>query len=150
MNRLPIWIWMDEPCFYGFPAYGERGVKVAQDVGGRVVTAQTRTFAPDPAILERTRSFLTRYLPAALGPEVLTRTCLYTLTPDRDFVIDCLPAAPRIWVAIGAGHAFKFASVLGRCLSDLALDRKTAVDLDAFRLDRPILWQENPPKCYMI
>jgi sarcosine oxidase len=149
-DRFPIWIWMDEPCFYGFPAFGERGVKVAQDVGGKVVTADTRTFTPDAATLERARRFLARHLPDALGPEVLTKTCLYTLTPERDFVVDHLPEAPRVWIAIGAGHAFKFASALGRCLSDLALDGDTAVDLEPFRLMRPILWQDDPPRSYMI
>ncbi len=149
-KRFPIWIWMDEPCFYGFPVFGEEAVKVAQDVGGRLVTADSRSFEPDPATLARTRAFVERHLPEAAGPELYTRTCLYTLTPDRDFIVDRLPAAPRVWLAIGAGHAFKFASALGRCLSELALDGETAADLEAFRLTRPILWMEDPPRVYMI
>ncbi|MDH3404423.1 MAG: N-methyl-L-tryptophan oxidase [Acidobacteriota bacterium] len=150
MDRFPIWIWMDEPCFYGFPVFGEQGVKVAQDVGGPVVSAETRSFEPDRGALARARGFLARHLPAALGPELFTKTCLYTLTPDRDFVVDRLPEAPGVWLAIGAGHAFKFASVLGRCLSELALDGATAADLEAFRIGRPVLWQDDPPTSYLI
>jgi sarcosine oxidase len=150
IDRFPIWIWMDEPCFYGFPVFGERGVKVAQDVGGGLVTAESRSFEPDPEILARARVFLERHLPEVLGPELSTKTCLYTLTPDRDFVVDRLPEAPGISLAIGAGHAFKFASVLGRCLSELALDGGSPEDLEAFRIDRPVLWQDDPPRSYMI
>ena len=149
-DRFPIWIWMDEPCFYGFPVYGEAGPKVAQDVGGRTVTAETRDFDPDPDATARTEAFLQRVLPGILGPEIYTKTCLYTLTPDRDFVLDSLPGHPNVFVAVGAGHAFKFASVIGRILSELILDRKTESDISAFRYDRPALHIENPVKTYMI
>lgn len=149
-ERFPIWIWMDEPCFYGFPVYGERGVKGAQDVGGAEVTAETRTFEPDPANLARLTAFFQRHLPGAAGAPLLTKTCLYTLTPDRDFLIDHLPDDPRVWLAIGAAHDFKFASVIGRILSELAVDRRTAHDLAAFRFARPILHMANPPKSFMV
>src|SRR5438445_12364055 len=46
-DRFPIWIWMDDPSFYGFPVFGEHGVKVAQDCGGIVVTPETRTYQAD-------------------------------------------------------------------------------------------------------
>lgn len=149
-ERFPVWIWMDEPCFYGFPVYGERGVKGAQDVGGREVSVETRTFDPDPANLLRLSAFFEKHLPAAYGPPLLTKTCLYTLTPDRDFVLDALPGQPNVLVAIGAAHDFKFSSVIGRILSELALDGQTAHDLRPFRLDRPILRMENPPKSFMV
>jgi sarcosine oxidase len=74
-----------------------------------------------------------------LGPIIYTKTCLYTLTPDRDFVIDTLPEHPGVAVAIGGGHGFKFASLIGRILSELALDGRTERDLEPFRIDRPIL-----------
>jgi len=150
MERFPIWIWMDEPCFYGFPVFGEQAVKVAQDVGGEPVTVESRTFEPNPATLARTREFLARHLPEILGPELVTKTCLYTLTPDRDFVVDRVPEAPRVAVAVGAGHAFKFASVLGRCLAELALDGAADFDLAPFAIDRPILLDDAPPRRYMI
>ncbi|MBI2776155.1 MAG: N-methyl-L-tryptophan oxidase [Chloroflexi bacterium] len=145
-DRFPIWIWMDEPSFYGFPTYGEAGPKAAQDVGGDVCTPQTRTFEVNVAARDRLVAFLERYLPGAVGPELVTKTCLYTLTPERDFVVDRLPDHPGVVLALGAGHGFKFASVLGRILVELALDRDTpsAGEIGAFRVDRPLLLEERP------
>ena len=149
-ERFPVWIWMDEPSFYGFPVHGLEAVKVAQDVGGGETTADDRSFDPDPDATERVRGFLRERLPGALGAEVLTKTCLYTLTPDRDFVVDRLPDHPQVAVAIGAGHAFKFASALGRILSELALEGTTEADLSHFRIDRPILRELDPPRSWMV
>ena len=149
-DRFPIWIWMDDPCFYGFPVFGEPGPKVAQDAGGRAVTGDTRTFDPDVDNLRRVERFLERHLPSALGPVIYTKTCLYTLTPDRDFVIDTVPGHDGIYIAIGAGHAFKFASLVGSILSELALDGRTDCDIAPFGAERPILQLANPPKSYLV
>lgn len=149
-ERFPIWIWMDNPCFYGFPVFGEAGIKAGQDAGGQEVTAETRTFETDKPALERVAKFLATYIPGALGPILYTRTCLYTLTPDRDFVIDGVPGHPNVLIAIGGGHGFKFASIIGRILADLALHGRTTHDLEPFRIDRAILRLENPPKRYMV
>jgi sarcosine oxidase len=149
-GRFPVWIWMDDPCFYGFPAFGEPAVKLAQDAGGKLVTADTRSFDPDPENSLRVDRWARQYLPKALGPVHLARTCLYTLTPDRDFVIDTVPGHPDIVVAIGAGHAFKFASVIGRILSELALGGTTPSDIAPFSIDRPILKEKHPARSYMV
>ncbi len=151
LGSFPVWIWMDDPSFYGFPVFGERGaVKVTQDAGGRAVDPDARGFDEDPEITRRVRDFLERHLPAALGPLQVAKTCLYTLTPDRDFVIDRLPEHPNVSVAIGAGHAFKFASVIGRILSELALDAATPSEIGDFAVNRPILQMQAPPKTYMV
>jgi sarcosine oxidase len=150
-GAFPVWIWMDDPSFYGFPVFGESGaVKVTQDAGGKPVDADTRTFVEDPEITGRVSSFLQRYLPDAYGPLHLVKTCLYTLTPDRDFVIDTLSEHPNVSVAIGAGHAFKFASVIGRILGELAMRGTTESGIADFKIDRPILQLEAPPKTYMV
>jgi len=149
-GRFPVWIWMDDPCYYGFPVFGERGTKIAQDAGGKVVTAETRTFEPDPANLKGVEDFARRYLPTALGPVIYTKTCLYTLTPDRDFVIDFVPDNENVMVAIGAGHAFKFACVIGRILSELAVNGQTPSDLSPFTIERPILKEKDPKRTYMV
>lgn len=149
-DRFPIWIWMDDPCFYGFPIFGEPGPKAGQDAGGQEVTADTRTFEPDQAALKRTVDFLGKYIPKALGPIIYTKTCLYTLTPDRDFVVDTIPGHPEVVVGIGGGHGFKFASLIGRILSELAIDGRTERNIEPFRIDRAILQLENPPANYMV
>jgi sarcosine oxidase len=50
-DRFPIWTWTDQPCFYGFPVYGEAGPKVSQDAGGKAVTAETRRFKRGSTVL---------------------------------------------------------------------------------------------------
>jgi sarcosine oxidase len=151
-DRFPIWIWMDDPSFYGFPTYGEAGPKAAEDVGGDEVTPATRTFERNEVGFARLTAFLGRHLPGVLGPEILTKTCLYTLTPDRDFVVDRLPEHPGVLVALGAAHASKFASVLGRILSELAADDGTpsAAEIERFRIDRPILLEHDPATSWMV
>lgn len=137
-ERFPIWIWNDEPCFYGFPAHPTDGVKVAQDLGGREVTAESRSFDPDRENLARVEGFCRAHLPS-LTEVAYTKTCLYTLTPDRDFLIDSVPGRQDCWLAVGAGHAFKFASLIGEILCELALDGRCAHELGPFRFDRPAL-----------
>ena len=151
-DRFPVWIWMDEPSFYGFPTYGERGPKSAEDVGGDEVTPATRTYDRNEAGFDRLVDFLGRHLPGQLGPELSTRTCLYTLTPDRDFVVDRLPDHPGVLVALGAAHAYKFASVLGRILAELVVEGETlsAAEIDRFRIDRPILLEANPVTSFLV
>jgi sarcosine oxidase len=148
-DRFPIWIWMDDPSFYGFPVYGRPGVKAAQDCGGRAVTPETRTFDPDPDTFQRVRSFVERHLPGAAGTAD-TKTCLYTLPPDRDFVVDALPGHPEVLVALGAAHVFKFTSLIGRALADLAIEGRTELDLEPFRIDRPALTMEDAPVHWLI
>jgi sarcosine oxidase len=81
-----------------------------------------------------------------LGPIIYTKSCLYTLAPDRDFVVDTLPEHPNVTVALGGGHGFKFASLIGQALSELAVDGRTDRNLEPFRIDRAILQMQNPPK----
>jgi sarcosine oxidase len=151
-DRFPVWIWMDDPSFYGFPTYGEPGPKAAQDVGGRETTLAERTFEVDPDAHARVLGFMRRHLPGAAGPDLATKTCLYTLTPDRDFVLDRLPEAPNVLVALGAAHAFKYASLLGRILSELIVDGDTpsAGEIGGFRIDRPILLMDHPPTSFIL
>jgi sarcosine oxidase len=150
-TRFPVWIWMDEPSWYGFPEFGEPGwVKTAQDCGGRIVTATTRTFDPDPRAESRLLGFLDRSLPGASTGETVTKTCLYTLTPDRDFVLDAVPGHPDVLVGLGAAHGFKFAALFGEILRDLALGVASPHDLGPFRIDRPTLTTANPVRTWLV
>lgn len=148
-DRFPVWIWMDEPSFYGFPVFGEPGPKVAQDVGGERVTPESRTFEPNMATLARTEAFLYKVIPGILGEPFYTKTCLYDLPPDRNFVLGPLPDQPNVSLAIGAGHAFKFAGLIGKILSELALDGHTDYDIAPFSVERPILYEANPVLNFM-
>jgi len=152
-ERLPVWIWMDNPSFYGFPTYDEMGtamwVKAAEDVGGAITTAEERSFDADESALARLRDFAQGLLPG-VGAAVKTVTCLYTLPPDRDFVLGPLPEHPSVLVGLGAGHAFKFAPTFGRVLAELVGDGSTASDISAFRTDRPALVDAGHPVSWLV
>jgi sarcosine oxidase len=147
-GRFPVWIWLQDPCYYGFPVFGEPAVKVAQDGGGEETTADGRSFAPDDDNRARVVESLRRTFPRAVDREHLVKTCLYTLPPDRDFVLDRLPGHDRVLLAVGAGHAFKFATQIGRILTELALDGATAHDIALFRADRSVLSDFDAPRTW--
>lgn len=147
-GRFPAWIWLDDPCFYGLPVHGAPGVKVGQDVGGREVTTGTRTFEPDLGTLRRVSQFVKRVLPD-LGPHLFSKPCLYTMTPDRDFIVDTVPDHPDIVLAADAAHGFKFAAVIGEVVADLATGATPAFDLKPFAFDRPILLEPDPVRRFL-
>jgi len=149
-ERFPIWIWMDDPSFYGFPTYGEAGPKAAQDVGGREVSSPERSDAPDEVARRRVHDFVREHLPRAYGPEILLRTCLYTMPPDRHFVLDAVPGHPNVFVALGAAHGFKFSSLFGRILAELAIDGRTDLDIVHFAAARSILTMDDPPRSFLV
>jgi sarcosine oxidase len=140
-ERFPVWIWHGGPdySFYGVPVYGTVGSKAGQDAGGDTVTVDTRTFDPNPRILATLRGFLERYIPRSLGPELYTKTCLYDMPPDREFVLGDVPGIPQVTFFCGAGHAFKFAGLVGRILSEISVSGGTRYQIEAFRPDRPAL-----------
>lgn len=138
IGAFPIFMWHGRENFYGFPLYAD-GTKLGQHLGGNETTARDRTFVPDDVRIKRQQLFLEQHIPGFVGPEVYTKTCLYTLPPDQNFVLGPLADAPRIIVAVGAGHAYKFASLLGRILSEQAIDGGTGHPVEAFRTDRPAL-----------
>jgi sarcosine oxidase len=142
-GTMPVWIWMDDPCFYGFPTYGEPTIKMAEDCGGAEVTGDDRPFEPDAERLRRLADFVARTIPDA-GPPIRSKTCLYTLTHDRDFLLGPVPGHEAVLVGQGAGHAFKFSPAIGRVLADLAVDGSTAADIAAFTLDRPGIAEDAP------
>lgn len=140
-DRFPVYGLTDEDglFYYGFPIYGEVATKIGIDRGGPVVTADTRTYARNPKRVRKVEEFLSRYLPAALGPELYTRVCCYDFPPDYDFIIDQVPGFDRIHICVGSGHAGKFAALLGRILSELATEGASRFPIAAFRADRPAL-----------
>jgi glycine/D-amino acid oxidase-like deaminating enzyme len=83
------------------------------------------------------RTFLDTYLPGRVGSMTKGQVCMYTLTPDRHFVIDVHPDHPQVSVACGfSGHGFKFAAAVGEVLADLADRGRTGHAIEMFRATR--------------
>lgn len=145
-DRFGIWIYHGpEKSYYGFPVYGEAAVKAGRDFSGVFVTQETRTTEPNVEQRDDLTAFMAEHLPGALGPELYTKTCVYDLTPDRNFVLDTLPGHPRIALFVGAGHAAKFASLVGRILAEIAVGGGTEQPISAFRMDRPAIVDPDYP-----
>jgi sarcosine oxidase len=117
--------------FYGFPQIDGRGVKVAEHTGGRAVAdplAVDREIDRDEK--QRVEQILEAHLPA-LGRRCTEHAvCLYTMSPDHHFLVGLHPANDRVAIAAGfSGHGFKFASVMGEALADLAIAGETALPI---------------------
>lgn len=137
-DRMPAFISDDEHGnFYGIPQFDAPGVKVGMHSGGVAV---------DPNTVDRTVTeldvradiwpFIERSFKGFTGNVVDAGVCLYTMTPDEDFVIDRHPEHDRVVFATGfSGHGFKFAPVIGQYLSSLASDDRAQV-LDDFAVAR--------------
>lgn len=150
VGRFPVWIWMDDPSFYGFPVFGDlAAVKGAEDCGGREVDPDLRTFDPDTGMEGRLGSFMERLVGGRFAAP-RTTTCLYTLTSDRDFVLDRLPGHPHVSVALGAAHGFKFASWFGRTLAGLACGDEVGPELAPFSFTRDSLHQPIDRAAWMV
>jgi sarcosine oxidase len=132
--------------FYGFPRIDARGLKVAEHTGGLPVRDPLHVErSPDANETARIEAFKASYLPQATGPQLDFATCLYTLSPDRNFVVDRHPEYPQVVFAAGlSGHGFKFVPVLGEVLADLAQKGATAMPIDFLSCRRPAL--QPPPR----
>jgi len=136
---FPLYI-VDSPIghFYGFPMLDPSGIKMAQHYGAPELAGPEsieRTVTPEDE--ENGRRFLRDFLPDGNGPLRRSSVCIYTLTPDRHFVIDLHPEHANVAVAAGfSGHGFKFASVVGDVLADLAEAGRTQLPISMFRIDR--------------
>lgn len=139
IGRFPIFISHDKNVYYGFPVYGEVATKAAIDASGPAIDIDNRSFEPEPEMTALLDRWLADHIPGFLGPKMYTRTCLYTMTKDRDFVVDRLPEHPQIIVYCGAGHAYKFASLLGKSMSEMAIDGETQYPIAPFTLNRPAI-----------
>ncbi|OAQ95691.1 hypothetical protein LLEC1_04303 [Akanthomyces lecanii] len=133
-SRFPVWIWHADPCFYGFPVYGEPTFKVGQDCAMNLMMPQKRTFVHSTKLLHDLCSFLESFIPDDSREPLRTVTCQYTITPDRQFILSALEKHPNVILGLGAAHAFKFAPAIGRNLAELAIDGKSSDDLSKFGL----------------
>jgi sarcosine oxidase len=136
-DRFPIFIWEpdDGNMFYGFPAQDDdRGVKAAFFRAGGVPTSpETIDREVQEEEIGFLRGYLAEHIPELAGRCLDARACMYTNTPDEHFVISVHPEHPRIVIACGfSGHGYKFCSVVGEILADLATDGSTRHPIDLF------------------
>ncbi len=138
-NGFPVWfLETDLGTIYGFPEIDDMGFKLAEHTGGTEVTDPLQ---PDRDLNTADRrpleSIISRHFPGVTSDYLHHAVCMYTTSPDEHFVIDRHPDDPRICFVTGlSGHGFKFASVLGEIMSDLALDGETDLPIAFLGLDR--------------
>jgi len=129
-DRFPIWIHHRQETTYGFPILGTPGIKLGFHQDGFYIDIDYYTQQPRPSVTARLRAYLEQYLPDAAGEAFDVSTCLYTNTPDENFIVDTLPGSPHIAIGAGfSGHGFKFAIAIGRALADLLKRGQTAMEV---------------------
>ncbi|MGI8605582.1 MAG: N-methyl-L-tryptophan oxidase [Gaiellaceae bacterium] len=138
-DRFPVFnVLLEEGHLYGFPVHGVPGFKVGfYDRAGErgAPDAISRDVTPDDEV--PLRRFVERYFPDGAGPTLTLKSCLFELSPDEHFLIDRHPESEAAVVGAGfSGHGFKFCSVVGEILADLALDGDTRHDIEFLRLAR--------------
>lgn len=135
-RTFPIFLWEPEQCplFYGFPRIDQTGdPKIAIHSGGEDCTPSTIDRSIHPRDVAAIRSAIEFRIPALNGEISRAITCMYTMTPDKHFIIDAHPRYPQVSIAAGfSGHGFKFSSVVGEILSDLAITRHSSSEIALF------------------
>jgi sarcosine oxidase len=136
-DRFPIYIWEpdDGNMFYGFPAQDDdRGLKTAFFRAGGVLTSpETIDREVREEEIDFIRGYLAGHIPDLAGRCLDARACMYTNTPDEHFVISAHPDHPQVTIACGfSGHGYKFCSVVGEILADLATEGSTPHPIDLF------------------
>ena len=140
-ERFPVFnLQVEEGRYYGFPVYEVPGFKFGRYHHREEITAaddmRREVDAEDEALL---RQFGERYFPLGSGSTMALRTCMFTNTLDEHFIIDHHPGLTQVVLASPcSGHGYKFCSVVGEILADLATgDGGTRHDIGFLRLNRP-------------
>jgi len=136
--RLPVYIVEDtDRIFYGFPYIEGQGLKVAGLHFGDKADPDTVDRTASARDEERVRVWLRRRMPLANGERRDAKVCMYTNTPDANFIVDRLADHPNVVVASAcSGHGFKFSSVIGEILADLVVDGVTRHPIGFLSADR--------------
>jgi sarcosine oxidase len=112
--------------YYGFPLLPGEGLKIGRHDIGEVCTPQTINRQVAPAEIAMLKAVIDRYMPGGAKAFKWSLTCMYSNTPDRNFVLDRHPTQPNVVYGCGfSGHGFKFAAVIGEILADLVLEGRT-------------------------
>ncbi len=141
LGEFPAWAIdsLDGGVYYGFPLMpGRPGLKLAHHhPSGNVYDPDDPSRDPRAEDENDFRRCLAKYIPAGNGPVEQMRICLYTNSPDHNFIIDRHPNHENVTIACGfSGHGFKFASVIGEILADIATTDSTAHSVDFLSLKR--------------
>jgi sarcosine oxidase len=143
-GRVPVFSF-SENFAYGFPDVPGMGVKMAQHIGGSFLpSADAPVSPPAPPDLDPIAAIAAQYMPKLAGDYSQARsrlrhsaTCLYTMTPDDDFIVDHHPEFSNVVFAAGfSGHGFKFAPLIAVALADLLQQGKTSLPIDFLALER--------------
>jgi sarcosine oxidase len=138
-DRMPAFLFQTRAdLIYGLPDVCGTGVKAAShQSGGPLPSAEQSRSVVSRAEVEHLQGMLRCYVPAAAGALVHSSVCIYTRSPDGHFLVGLHPKAPQLVIASPcSGHGFKFASVMGEILADLAIDRKTERRISLFNVER--------------
>ncbi len=143
-DRHPVYVHesTDGLQAYGFPAIDgpDGGVKVAFFRHGTDCTPDTVDRTVTDVEIDRMRRRVETFLPGLAGRSLDAVTCLYSTTPDENFVLATHPGHPAVTVACGfSGHGFKFVPIVGEVLADLVIDGTTAHPITLFDPRRPAL-----------
>ena len=137
--RLPVWILETETdgSFYGFPYDPGAGLKIARHHSEVFVSVDAVDRTLTAADEARIRTFTRALMPGVDGALLDAAICLYTNTPDGDFILDTHPVAPGLaYASACSGHGFKFAPVIGEAVADLALTGTSPLPIGHFRAAR--------------
>ena len=129
---------VEEGRYYGFPSFLVPGFKFGKyHHRGEQVDPDEMNREPEPEDEELLRQFAARYFPEGAGPTLMLKTCLFTNSPDRHFILDLHPAYPEVAIAAGfSGHGYKFCSVVWEIMADLVQRGETGHDVELFRMRR--------------
>jgi sarcosine oxidase len=143
INRFPVFnLQVDEGRYYGFPVYEVPGFKFGRyHHRGEAMNAEAMRREPDADDERLLRVFAERYFPQGAGPTMALRACMFTNTPDEHFILDHHPEYDQVVLASPcSGHGYKFCSVVGEILADLATkDGSTRHDIGFLSLKRASL-----------
>lgn len=139
-GRLPaFFIETPEEKFYGFPSLRGAGLKIGSHDAGEPVSPDRidREFGAGPNDEGNLPAVVERFFPHASRRVKKGSVCMYTKTPDEDFIIDRHPEHEQVLIVSAcSGHGFKFASAIGEIAAQWTLTGKTTLDVSPFTLGR--------------
>ncbi len=154
-ERFPVFIWIagnrPRDMMYGFPALDgpHGGLKVAAEQYDATVDPDAVPRAVSDAEISAMYSeYIAPHFPDVSGECLRTATCLYTVTPDANFIVDQFRNYENVVFASAcSGHGFKHSAALGEALAAQALGQPSRIDLSGFSAQRFSGWAVGENSC---